>query len=104
MTMKSTIQYAGTKLSFLFVLMLSSLYSLAQDGGAITSTNSVASHSESSVAPNDAAMWYSNPIVWVIGGVILLIIIILAAKSGKQTVSDTEVSRTTTTTTTIKRD
>ncbi|MCW3124260.1 MAG: hypothetical protein JWQ38_3752 [Flavipsychrobacter sp.] len=101
--MKTTIQFAGTKLLFLFVCLLSGFYSLAQEEGT-SQTSSTSSHSSTTVAPADAAMWYTNPIVWVAGVAVLLLIIIFAARSGKGKVSNSEVSRTTTTTTTIKED
>jgi len=101
--MRTTIQSISTKFFALSLLLLSGLYAIAQDTTTSQTTTHV-TNSESSGPNPDTAMWYTNPIVWVVAGVVLLIIIIAVARSGKKTVANSEVSRTTTTTTTIKED
>ena len=90
----------GTKLFFLSFCILSGVYAIAQEGG--TATQTTESHSSSSsVVPETGAMWYTNPIVWVVGGLVfVLILVALLSKRGN--VSATEVTRKTTTTTEIK--
>ena len=94
----------SAKVFLLFFGLLSGIYAMAQDDGSSTHTesNTAVSHTQSAAAP---AMWYTNPIVWVVGGAILLIVIILAVRSNS---SSTTVVRdggpTRTTTTTVRED
>ena len=100
--MRTTIQNTAVKLFVLFVCICSGYDSLAQDAGAVSQTTSNVSHTSTSTT---SAMWYSNPIVWVAGGILLLLLIIVIASSGKNKNADTHVSRTTRiTTTTIEKD
>ena len=80
------------------LLLLTSVYSFAQD-----STNSSETHTYSSVtAPDTTAMWYNAPWVWV-AGVIALILILFVIFRGNGSAKK-RVERTTTTTTEIIND
>lgn len=99
--MKTTIKNMSAKVFLLFFGLLSGVYAMAQDApSSQTESHTAVSHSQSTTSAPDAAMWYANPIVWVVGGAVLLILIILAVRSGGGTtvVRDGGTSRTTTTT------
>ena len=109
--MKRTIKNVAPKISLLFFGLLSGMYAFAQDASTTQSeSNTTVSHTQSTTQVPDAAMWYTNPIVWVIGAAVLLIVIILAVRSGggssssTTTTRDGGISRTSTSTTTVRED
>lgn len=99
--MKQTMKNMSARAFLLFFALVSGAYAMAQDASTSqTESHAAVSHFESTAQV--PVMWYTNPIVWVVGGAILLIIIILAVRSGGGTtvIRDGGVSRRTTTTVT----
>jgi hypothetical protein len=95
--MKNMIKTIQFRLPVLAFLLLTSVYSFAQDSSSTSETHT----SSSSVTVPDNAMWYNAPWVWVVG-VIILILILFAVFTGNN--SKTRVTRTTTTTTEVNND
>ena len=109
--MKQTIKNMSAKVFLLFFTLLSGVYAMAQDAPTShTESNVETSHSQTTTAVPDAGMWYTNPIVWVIGGAVLLIVIILAVRGGggggtrSSTVTTRDGGISSSTTTTVRED
>ncbi|MCW3122374.1 MAG: hypothetical protein JWQ38_1866 [Flavipsychrobacter sp.] len=103
--MKTTIKNVSARVFLLFFSMLLGVYAMAQDApSSQTESHAAVSHSESTTAAPDAAMWYANPIVWIVGGAVLLILIILAVRSGGGTTVVRDGGSSRTTTTTVRKD
>lgn len=99
--MKNSILNIGSKLFFLMLCLTCGIQSFAQEGGTTSQTNTSQTNTNATTTslPNDAAMWYSNPIVWVVGGIVLILIIVALVSRGN---SKTEVIRTTTNSTEVR--
>ena len=95
--MKKLIVNAHYKFALLFIAIMGSVSSFAQDGSSTTSQSST-TQSTSSTAPvvADATAWYMQPWAWGLGILILIILIYAIMKgSSNKTVSQTTVTRTT---------
>ena len=98
--MKKLMKFISYQLPVVAFLMLSNVYAFAQDAG---STQSSTTHtSTTSTGPDNTAMWYSAPWVWIVGGIVLLLILIAIFSGNKN--SKNEVIRTTRVTTEVKND
>jgi hypothetical protein len=102
--MKNIIINVRYKLPILFFSFLISIYTYAQDSSNTTVSHSSASQSSSSstTIPENTAMWYSSPWVWVVGALLLIVILLTIFRGGSG--SKSEVSHTVKSTTEVKND
>ena len=100
-SMKKLMKNFSYRFAMLTFLLLSGIYTYAQDTSG--SSQTVTTHSSSSTGPADTVtVWYAAPWVWVVG-IIVLLLILVAIFSGKKN-SKNEVIRTTKVTTEVKND
>ncbi|WP_276135223.1 hypothetical protein [Polluticoccus soli] len=88
--MKKSIELVTYRLAFLFMTMMASVYSFAQDATNVTV--------EKTAKTTTTEQWYTEPWVWIVGGALLFILLlgaILGGGSRSRSTSDTRVHRTT---------
>jgi len=99
--MKKLMKMLTYKVPLCAMMLLTSLYAIAQDNSGSSQTTTT--HSSTTTGPADTVtVWYAAPWVWVVGIVVLLLILV-AIFSGKKN-SKNEVIRTTKVTTEVKND
>lgn len=87
----------GSKLFLSVLLLMSGVYSYAQEGGTTTETQQAVNNTNATTtAVTSTTVWYTNPIVWVVGGVVLVLILVLALSNRNKSASS-GITRSTTT-------
>ncbi len=103
-TIKMKISVTAPNLKMLLTLVFFSfmqLALLAQDSGSSSSSTSTTTRKVDVSINNDA--WYTNPIVWVIGGALFILLLVALLRSGGSS-STTSASDRVTVTKTVERD
>ena len=71
--MKTMISKLKYKMTLLVMMVMSTVYAIAQEGA--TSSSHTSTSSSTTTGPDTTELWYNAPWVWIVGaGVVLLIL------------------------------
>lgn len=94
--MKKQIETFKNKLALLFILLMNTTIALAQDGGGAGNGDggtSVTVSKTSSSTTTSMQDWYTQPWVWIVGGLIFILLLVALVRGGDSRTTD--VHRTT---------